>query len=66
MEGLANSIVKGKFNPIPEFYSEDLWKVITLMLEMNVAKRPNALKLCKSSLFKKKCKEIGLEEFNDP
>jgi NIMA (never in mitosis gene a)-related kinase len=56
MEGLANTIVKGKFNPIPEFYSEDLWKVITLMLELNPTKRPSAQKLCKSSLFKKKCK----------
>jgi hypothetical protein len=56
MEGLANTIVKGKFNHIPEFYSEDLWKVINLMLELNPAKRPSAQKLCKSSLFKKKSK----------
>jgi len=66
MEGLASSIVKGKFGPIPEFYSEELWKVITLMLELNAAKRPSAQKLCKSSLFKKKSRETGLDEFTDP
>ena len=32
MEGLADNIIKGKFDPLPEFYSQDLWKVIYLML----------------------------------
>lgn len=32
MEGLAKAITKGKFDPIPSFYSDELSKIISLML----------------------------------
>jgi NIMA (never in mitosis gene a)-related kinase len=60
MEGLANAIVKGKYSQLPSDYSDELCRIISLMLEVNPSKRPSAEKICKSSLFKKRCKEVGL------
>lgn len=42
MEGLATNIIKGKYDPLPSIYSQDLCKVIYLMLEQNPTKRPSA------------------------
>lgn len=42
MEGLAATIVKGKYEPIPKTFSDQLSKVISLMLELNPLKRPSA------------------------
>jgi hypothetical protein len=34
-------IKNGKFDRIPERYSEELWRVIQWMLQKNTEKRPN-------------------------
>jgi uncharacterized protein (DUF3084 family) len=38
---LAVKIKSGKFDRIPKIYSEELWRVITLMLHSNQEKRPS-------------------------
>jgi NIMA (never in mitosis gene a)-related kinase len=38
---LAMKIKNGKFDRIPERYSEELWRVIQWMLQKNTEKRPN-------------------------
>lgn len=56
MQGLANNVIKGKYNPLPNSYSDELCRIIGMMMEVNPTKRPSADKLCKSSLFKRRSK----------
>lgn len=42
MEGLANSVIKGKYSPLPSTYSDELCRIIGMMLEVNPTKRPSA------------------------
>ena len=40
MQGLYKSVIKGKIDPIPESYSEDLAQIVKLLLSVNADNRP--------------------------
>lgn len=61
MEGLYKKVIKGIYQKIPNTYSMELSNVIKGMLQVNASMRPSAEKLLQSSVFVKKCQELGIE-----
>jgi serine/threonine protein kinase len=59
---LAKKIKTGKFDRIPNKYSEDLHRVIKMMLNVNKDKRPSVTDLLKLRNVRVKLKEIRLTE----
>ena len=57
---LILKILKHKQKPIHEYYSNDLQKLIDLMLEKNYVKRPSCSDILSLSFVKEKLKEFGL------
>ena len=41
MEGLYQKVIKGQYNKIPEKFSDDLFKVVQFLLQVNPNKRPS-------------------------
>ena len=50
MKGLYNSVLSGMYPKLPQNYSEDLSKMIKLLLQVNPAKRPNCDQLLQHEL----------------
>ena len=46
---LILKILKGKFDPIPKEYTQDLRKIIELIMQKNYYKRPNVFDLLTNS-----------------
>jgi len=63
MEGLYNSVLKGVYAPIPNFYSKELSNVIKMMLQLKPSNRPGTERLLKSSLLTKKSAETGFDPY---
>ena len=63
---LAGKIVKGKFLPVPKFYSEELNMLIGALLTVDPRKRPNINQILKFSLLKDKIPNfLGDQIFKD-
>ena len=41
MEGLYNRVIKGQFNKISDKFSNDLWEVVKLLIQVQPEMRPN-------------------------
>lgn len=54
MEGLAHTILAGKFSPIPNTFSKELSQLINSMLQLKPKSRPNCDKILKSSIVTRK------------
>lgn len=54
MEGLYNKVIKGQFSKINERYSNDLWEVLNLLLQVQPENRPNCDQILKNILITKR------------
>ena len=59
------NIMKGKYEEIPEIYSNDLKDIIRLILCLDPVKRPSAEELLNHEIIKRKIKEIGLNNWEN-
>lgn len=41
MEGLYNKVIKGQFSKIPERFSNELWEVVKMLIQITPESRPN-------------------------
>ena len=62
LDELFENVCKGEPERISEIYSDDLWKMILMLLQVDVDKRVNCDQFLKSNLIKKKIEEMK----NDP
>lgn len=62
MEGLAQTILLGKFAPIPNTFSKELSQMINNMLQLKPKSRPSCDKMLRYPIILKKVAELGLEE----
>ena len=62
MQVLYSNVMKGEFAPIPLIYSDDLMRVIKLMLVKNPQKRPSAQELLNNEIILDKIDKYGLED----
>ena len=62
IESLYKKIKKGKYEKIPDQYSEELADFINSCLHQNPKQRPTAKELIynKSSIISKKCQDFGI------
>ena len=66
MDELYENVCKGKPERINKAYSEDLWKMILMLLQVDVNKRVDCNKFLNSELIKHKMIEMkkeGIEAF---
>ena len=59
MEGLFNKVIKGQFNKIPDRFSDDLFEIVKLLIQVNSDLRPSCDQILKNSIMIKK-----IEYFN--
>jgi len=62
MEGLNQKVQKGFFAKIPSIYSEDLWEVIKLMMQVNPKNRPSCGELLSNPIILKHSQEFEQDE----
>ena len=62
MQVLYSNVMKGDFPPIPLNYSDDLMKIIKLMLIKNPQKRPSAQELLNNEIILDKIEKYNFEE----
>lgn len=62
MEGLAQTVLVGKYQPIPNTFSKELSQLINNMLQLKPKSRPNCDKILKYPIIVRKITELGLEE----
>ena len=60
MQGLYNKVIKGFYNKIPNFYSNDLSDIVNLLLQVDSNKRPSCENLLKNPIILKR-----IEYFNN-
>ena len=60
IQQLYKNIIKGKYQEIPNIYSNNLRNIIKMILTMNPLKRPSAQDLLDNEIIVNKIKEIGL------
>ena len=69
MDGLYHKIMKGKYQKIPEKYSQDLNEVLKLMLKVDEKERPSCEELLKNKIVIKRIEFLeqnkNLENIND-
>ena len=65
MQALYSNVMKGEFDPLPFKYSDDLFKIITLMLAKNPKKRPSAEELLNNEIILDKIEKYGFNEQYD-
>lgn len=58
--GLILRIVRGKYEPIPSFYSKDLADVVAKCLQRDTRKRPSIHELLEMDCVKKKAKTLNI------
>ena len=51
MDHLYKRVCKGVYPRIPEHYSNDIWAIVQLMLQVNPEKRPDCNSLIQSKMF---------------
>lgn len=54
LEELYKAVLKGKYDPLPKIYSQDLQMIIGVMLQVNTALRPDVYKMLTNPLIIKK------------
>ena len=59
------NIMKGKYEEIPNVYSNDLKNIIRLILCLDPVKRPSAEDLLNNDTIKRKIKEIGIHNWEN-
>ena len=59
------NIKKGKYEEIPNIYSNDLKNIIRLILCLDPSKRPSAEELLNNDIIKRKIKEIGINNWEN-
>jgi NIMA (never in mitosis gene a)-related kinase len=62
MDELFKNVCRGKINKIPGLYSDDVWKMIEMLLQVNSKNRPSCEEFLESKLIKKKIKEMKEDE----
>jgi NIMA (never in mitosis gene a)-related kinase len=55
---LAMKIVKGQYNPIPRIYSKDMNNLISSLLQIDPAKRPNTNQILKMPIIQDRIKRF--------
>ena len=60
IQQLYKNIIKGKYQEIPNIYSNNLKNIIRMILTLNPLKRPSAQDLLDNEIIVNKIKEIGL------
>ena len=60
IQQLYRNIIKGKYQEIPNIYSNNLKNIIKMILTLNPLKRPSAQDLLDNEIIVNKIKEIGL------
>jgi NIMA (never in mitosis gene a)-related kinase len=63
MEGLYNKVIKGQFSKISEKYSNDLWEVLVMLLQVHPENRPNCDQILKNNIVAKRIKLV--DEFKN-
>ncbi len=54
MEGLYNKVIRGQFNKIPERYSNDLFQIVQLLIQVNPESRPNCEEIIAHPIIQKR------------
>ena len=54
MEGLYQKVIKGQYNKIPEKFSDDLFKVVQFLLQVNPNKRPSCEEILNYPIVQKR------------
>ena len=54
MEGLYNKVCKGQFNRIPDKFSDDLYKVVQFLLQVNPISRPSCEQILNHPIIQKR------------
>ena len=54
MEGLFNKVCKGQFSRIPERFSDDLFKIVQFLLQVNPIMRPNCEQILNHPIIMKR------------
>ena len=66
IDDLFINICRGKLERINKVYSDDLWKMINMLLQVDVDRRVDCNQFLNCELIKKKMEELQkIEEFND-
>ena len=68
MEGLFNKVCKGQFSRIPDRFSDDLFKIVQYLLQVNSIQRPSCEQILQHPIVLKRIeyfKSFGSEEEND-
>ena len=69
MEGLYNKVCKGQFSRIPDKFSDDLFKVVQFLLQVNPISRPSCEQILNSPIVQKRIEYFksfaGEEESED-
>ena len=68
MEGLFNKVCKGQFSRIPDRFSDDLFKIVQYLLQVNSIQRPSCEQILQHPIVLKRIeyfKSFGNEEENE-
>ena len=68
MEGLFNKVCKGQYNRIPDRFSEDLFKIVQYLLQVNSIQRPSCEQILQHPIILKRIeyfKSFGGEDENE-
>ena len=68
MEGLFNKVCKGQYSRIPDRFSEDLFKIVQYLLQVNSIQRPSCEQILQHPIVLKRIeyfKSFGSEEENE-
>ena len=68
MEGLFNKVCKGQFSRIPDRFSDDLFKIVQYLLQVNSIQRPSCEQILQHPIVLKRIeyfKSFGTEEENE-
>jgi len=54
MEGLYNKVIKGQFNRIPDRFSNELFEIVKLLIQINTDSRPSCDEILKNPIVQKR------------
>ncbi len=65
MEGLFQKVIKGQINRIPDRFSDDLFTIVKLLLQVNSDNRPSCDRILKNVIVKKRIEYFNSFDNND-
>jgi NIMA (never in mitosis gene a)-related kinase len=65
MEGLFQKVIKGQIHRIPDRFSEDLFSIVKLLLQVNSDNRPSCDRILKNVIVKKRIEYFNSFDNND-